>query len=380
MDNKNISQFIETSNNYYQDLLGYKPGKTSLEQVQKNQWKNFCQKQNLNQNSSGVYLPRNQTAIIQEENPLSLFHEYFGHGLFCERTQKGKRLVDLEKKLLEEETEFFNGREFTLEDLKKFREQSKTFKGLNEFRNQNLVQYELFAVWTEYLLSKENGLREVFERKYDKLFSEDKEQVDNIINFSEQYGNLATFYANGLARRTTPTRVKRLLEEIYGSKLGDVKFALLYGSIKPYSDIDIFAISDNLSKIKNHWIDVNVMNQNEFEKRINLFDVEITDPVSTGEFVVGDEKYLRQKRKQLIEQPITKEAIKYNLREAEKQERFAYQYPEEFEERRVGLSYALTSRLMAENLRQGRRVFIKEDLLLCSQNEKFIELKGGIEE
>ena len=33
------------------------------------------------------------------------------------------------------------------------------------------------------------------------------------------------------------------------------------------------------------------------------------------------------------------------------------EYPEKSEERRVGLSYALTSKLMAENLRQRKRIF-----------------------
>jgi len=59
--------------------------------------------------------------FIKGENPLTLFHEYFGHGLFCERTQIGQRLVNLEKELLKEEQQEFDGKEFTLEDLKKFR-------------------------------------------------------------------------------------------------------------------------------------------------------------------------------------------------------------------------------------------------------------------
>ena len=76
--------YLETSDQFYQDLLGYKPEQTSLQYVPENQWNEFAQQRGLNPNSSGIYLPRNQTAVIQEENPLSLFHEYFGHGLYCE--------------------------------------------------------------------------------------------------------------------------------------------------------------------------------------------------------------------------------------------------------------------------------------------------------
>ena len=101
--NIRIEHLVETSNFFYQELLGYKPEQTSLEQIPKNQWNSFCQGTGLDSDSSGVYLPRNQTAIIRGENPLNLFHEYFGHGLFCEQSLTGRKLVRLERELLEEE-------------------------------------------------------------------------------------------------------------------------------------------------------------------------------------------------------------------------------------------------------------------------------------
>ncbi len=102
-----IQDFVVASNQFYMDLLGYEPEKTSLQQVPKSRWNEFSQARGLNPNSSGIYLPRNQAAIVQEGNPLVLFHEYFGHGLYCEQNQAGIRLVDLEKKLLDEEIKRF---------------------------------------------------------------------------------------------------------------------------------------------------------------------------------------------------------------------------------------------------------------------------------
>ena len=98
---------LETSVSFYQDLLGYVPEQTSLQQIPEAQWNEFATQRGLNPNSSGIYFPRNQTAIIQGKNPLSLFHEYFGHGLYCEQNLTGRKLVDLERKLLEEEKEEF---------------------------------------------------------------------------------------------------------------------------------------------------------------------------------------------------------------------------------------------------------------------------------
>ena len=58
---------LDISNFFYQDLLGYKPEQTYLQQIPENQWNEFVQTRGLNPNSSGVYLPRNQIAIIQQK-------------------------------------------------------------------------------------------------------------------------------------------------------------------------------------------------------------------------------------------------------------------------------------------------------------------------
>ncbi|MCK5150105.1 hypothetical protein KAJ87_04230 [Candidatus Pacearchaeota archaeon] len=277
---------------------------------------------------------------------------------------------------MEEEKQEFKEKNFTLKDIQRFRQQNQTFQKLDEFRRQNLLQSETFAIFTEYFLSNKFEVKDKFNKKYDCLENKEKEAVDSAINFSQQHGDLATFYASGLARKTTQERVGKLLGEIYGSRLNDVKFALLYGSKKEFSDIDVFVVSDTLKEIKNNWLDVNVIESSEFEKELKLFDVEITHPISVGEFIFGDKNYLLEKRKQLKEQPITKEAIKHNLQEAEKQRRFAFEYPENSSERKIGLSYFLTSKLIAENLKQGKRVFTREKLL-NSQSEINIQLKGG---
>jgi len=185
-----IQTYLDSSNKFYQALLGYKPEQTSLQQVPEVQWDEFAAQRGLNPNSLGIYLPRNQTAIIQGENLLSLFHEYFGHGLYCEQNSSGIKLVELEKRLLEEEKKEFSSKKFSLEDIKRFREQNQSFQDLENFTRENLGRYELFAIWTEYMLSEENNLKENFERKYDSLEGQEKEAVDSVISFSETYGDL----------------------------------------------------------------------------------------------------------------------------------------------------------------------------------------------
>lgn len=363
--NIKIEHLVDSSNQFYHKLLGYKPAQTSLQQVIESEWNKFAKAKGLNPNSSGIYLPRNQTSVIQQGNPLSLFHEYFGHGFYCEQTLSGRKLVDLEKKLLEEEKREFSKGQFIIEDVQKFRAKSETFQKLDAFKQRNLVQYETFAIWTEYLLSKELGLKDEFGMKYYSLKKEDKEAVDSVIDFSEQYGNLATFYASGLARRITLERVGRLLGDIYKDKLQDVRLALLYGSRKEFSDIDVFMVGEDIPKIRNNWIDVVSCSPMEFEEKRSLFDVEMTDPLSSGEVIFGDRNYLEQQKERLAVQPITEESVRYNLQEAEEQENIAYQFSEDSDERRIALAYSETSRLTAENLRQDKRIFTKKDL--CSK-------------
>jgi hypothetical protein len=103
-----IKTLIDDSNSFYQDLLGYKPGRTSLCQISNVKWDEFARRRGLNPNSSGVYLPRSQTAAIKDESVLGIFHEYFGHGLYCEQSLIGRRLVELEEYLPGSKKPFLN--------------------------------------------------------------------------------------------------------------------------------------------------------------------------------------------------------------------------------------------------------------------------------
>ncbi len=385
MDNPflGLAQVCSSINEYYQNLLGYKPEQTSLQQVSSQEWNRFTIQIGLNPNSSGIYLPRNQTAIVKDGSPLSLFHEYFGHGLYCEKSLSGMRLVDLEKKLLDEEKQEFSSKKFNLKELQNFRRKNKAFKELEEFEKENLGKYELFAIWTEYLLSKEYGLMDKFEKKYDSLERRDKETIDTVINFSHQYGNLATMYFQGMAKNTSIERVKKILYDIYGEdSIKNSKLILLTGSKKPFSDIDLFASSYYLKSAKNDLLDLIVFDDRDFEKRVELFEVQVTHSIMKGELVLGDIDYLIKKKEQLKHQPITEKAIKHNFKKSIMQKLAS---EEEKDERLKNLyfSYYQTYLANALALSEGKRIFTKEDLLLyllkqaSVEDEKPPQLKGG---
>src|SRR3989338_2857974 len=378
-----LPSYIELSNSFYQELLGYKPKQTSLQEIPQFEWNEFAKQRGLNQNSLGMYLPRNQTAIVQKGNHLSLFHEYFGHGLFCEQTLLGRRLVDLERKLLEEEKREFQERQFTLEDVQKFRQQNQTFQELDEFRKQNLVQYELFAVWTEYLLSGEFGLNGEFERKYDSLPREEREVIDFTINFSKRYGNLATFYGFGLRKIQDKKRLIKLSQDLFNGTLNKTRLILHFGSKNPFSDIDLFVASNDIPPSYDSWLDVRAYKIQDVEEGIKVLNPMITDPVMIGDLVFGEEGYLGELKRQILTQPITKEAINFSLKEYETEKNRSKDKLLCKHLQDKNLRSAKTFLTNALALKNGDKILTFNGLVdyshTLSRSEKFIELKGGIE-
>ena len=289
----------------------------------------------------------------------------------------------MERELLDEENREFNEKKFTLEDLKKFRKQNKTFLNLKEFRKENLAQYELFAVWTEYLLSERLGIDEKFGRKYDTFSSDDKQQINNIINFNNQYGDLATFYAMGLKKIQDKKRLLKLSQDIFGKSLDRTPLVLHFGSGKSFSDIDLFVASNDIPSIYDYWIDVRAYKLNEIEKGISVLNPMITDPLLVGSLINGEEEYLERMKKRIFAQPITEEAIRFSLQEYESEKNRSRDESLGKHLQEKNLRSAKTFLTNALALRNGDKVLTFNGLVdyshILSQSEKFIELKGGIE-
>lgn len=382
-DSTALRNLLETSNSFYQDLLGYKLEQTSLQEVSKSKLKKFAEQRELDVNSFGIYLPRNQTAIIQEGNLLSLFHEYFGHGLYCEQSLTGKELVDLERRLLKEEKEFFNEKKFIKEDLDNFRKENETFKYLINFKENNLGIYERFAIFTEYFLSKNFSLENLFEEKYGKLNGNSGKYINDIISFNNGFGDLATFYAFGLSKVQDQKRLLRLAHDIFGRKLERTRLVLHFGSGKPFNDIDLFVVSSDIPSTYDPWLDVRAYKHQDITVGIKVLNPMITDPIIVGRLVFGDEDYLKELRRKTLVQPITEEAIRFNLREYETEKRRSKDESlgEYLQDKNLRSAKTFLTNALA--LKNGDKILTVKELIkysrALSHSEKFIELKGGIE-
>ncbi len=375
---------INSINKFYEDFLGYSIKKTTLNPIEENNWNSFCKDSGYNINSSGIYLPRNQTAIVREGDILSLFHEYFGHGLYCEYSKPGQELVNLEKKLLEQEKQEFQGRQFTLNEIQQFRKNNYNFQELIEFRKKNLIQYESFAIWTEYFLSKEFNFKNLFNEEYRSLDKEGLDLISSFVNFSRNYGDLATFYAFDMKRVQDERRLLRLSKDVFKSKFDRARLILHFGSGKPFSDIDLFIASNEITSIHSNWLDIRAYNLNEIDEKIKLLEPKITFPVSEGKFISGDKYYWRNLKEKILNQEITEEAIKYNLDKSIYHQRRsfdnligAYLQNKNLRSSKIYLSNALA-------MKQGYKALKFRELIDYSHKrfshcEDIIELKGGLQ-
>jgi len=364
---KQISQNqIRDIAEHYKRIMGVAPRRTKLENISPAQWGDFCIRANLDANSAGIFLPRNMTAYVNLSSntpELTAFHEYFGHGLFCEYSQEGRLLAKLERRLMDDERAEFSGRYFSAEDLQKFRENNSNFNLLQKQRQKNLRLYEIFAVWTEHYLSELFGIGNQFKQKYDSAPKELKEGINNLLKYQEENGELALFYESGMPRYPNKERVKKVLDEFSNSGLKDIKMVLLYGSKKPYSDIDLFIVSEKSGDFSNSWIDIRTVTKKELDYKLSVFDISVTDPILTGELIVGNENDLEQKRKKLKQQPITRESIFYNIIRSKEQRIYAEQYQVGSNEHRQGMGYSHTFMENSSRLSQGRRELTKAELL-----------------
>jgi hypothetical protein len=331
------------------------------------EWQDFLIETGSHPDSHGVYLPRSLSAHLKESSdflPINLLHEYFGHGLFCEHSIPGQRIVSLEQVLTKTEKEMLDLSElpkqqkFQVDETNPYFEKyKKQREELQKFFSQNVHNYEGFAMWLEYFLSKATNQADLFEQKMDKLVHHDyKKLFEQFHNFSVQYGNFALIAQLGFPKYYDDDTIIETLRKIYRDDFDSIELVIICGSQKPYSDIDLFVVSDRIQSGYNHWLDVYARTPQEFKVDLANFSIAVTDPLFSGRIIIGDLEYQTQLKQRILNQPITKEAIQYNIAQSEEQARIALMYPEDSKERKIAENYQESFRRNAEELQKGNKI------------------------
>jgi len=342
-----LSQRIQEVNSYFFDK--YKIGISDSELVIIDDWDNFCQRRNLQQQSTGVYSVRERKAFVRKSHlPLNVYHELFGHGMYVEFSKRGIELQSLETKLFQEEREL--GIE-TLEQLNAFRNSSETHQLLMQLKKLYEREFEGFALWTEAMLSASFGELEQFKNriKNDPQLS----LAEEYLGFASRFGERALVYSCGFPKFYSSLDIQELMKNILGGK--QIDFLVLYGSRKPYSDIDIFGVGEDEVDITNDWLDLNIISRERFRFLLKNFDISISDPLFSGEFIDGDLNLFENSKNHLESSPIPEDAVNYHLEHSQTARRIALNYPEGSKERMCALGYETSYILNARELHSGRK-------------------------
>ena len=309
-------------------------------------WKRFCDLNNLNANAEGAYIPEAYSAYVNRDNPSvisNLFHELFGHGLFCEHSQLGKDLI----KILNEQKD---AKPFLYSPI------DPRVQALGLCK-QNIGNYEGFALWLEALLCKQTGNQTIWESKESTLPHEDLSILRYFQDAEQTLTRFGFMSQLGFPKNHTLENIVNLLRHIYDEQFNNISIAMLYGSQKPYSDIDLFIVSQNRSKnYFNGWLDIYELNVEEFKERIKNLDISITDPLFTGKLITGDDCYVEKLKQSILKMTITPKAIKFNLSKAKELEECLPYFNGSLRDERTCLSYIESYSKNAEALMSGRKL------------------------
>jgi hypothetical protein len=274
--------------------------------------------------SDGVFLPPHLAAHVNRDArpELAILHEYFGHGLYCEYAKQAQALVAGEKTPL-------------LEDIA-----------------------ESVAVWIEDKLATAIGLHDAFNAKYGSNRSPAQRMED-------AYGHHVVWFSHGFPKHYDAALLDTVLTRVLGAPYERVRVALLFGSRKPYSDIDLYLVTDDpIPEFANHWLDLHVRTPAVVEQGITLLDATVTHPLLTGDVIRGDSRYINSLRKRIAATPITPAAIQLALNQAAAHRADAMQYPAESENQRLCRRSERIHTTLAHELANGRRTLTADELLL----------------
>lgn len=351
------------------------PEKSRINLYKMPDWQQFSSEKGLPIGTVGVYYPRDLSAhlLYLPECPrlgtLTLFHEYFGHGLWTEHTPSGQEKTRLEQKLLNEE----RSAHVTKRNLRSFRESSKTYKELLRLHTATRPYNEGFALWMEHYLSSVTGDQEMFLRKLEMLPNEMKGLCARFVDYQSDFGEHALLYSCGFPKHYDSRILEGMLRKLFRAEFDSARLALVYGSRNPRSDIDIFIVSDKIPCSYYGWLDIYSVTENDFQKLAMNLDISVTDPLFSGGFISGDREYMEHARKAVLGTPVTYGKVRHNLESAKNARRKAAENRSNPAKYSNAMMYEKSYFANAQELLKGRKALTLKNLI-SSRPEDFREV------
>ena len=172
-------------------LLSLTPQRSTIYYHDSESWIKFLVSRNSPLSLDGTYLPRNLVAHLNSNSPfleINRFHEYNGHGGFCEHSRIGNRIVAYEKELESIEEQILRENEHTgrsqLTAVSVYYKQYLMLRReCDDFLRTHHNYYEGFAYWLEKHYSLVFGFGALYEQRKTHLDPFYLELVDSIERF-----------------------------------------------------------------------------------------------------------------------------------------------------------------------------------------------------
>ncbi len=340
-----LDSLLQDASSFVVSEFGFDIGQSKLKPYSLNNWQEFCQVNGFDVNSSGIYVPASYSAYVKNDSPFltsNIFHELYGHGLFVEHSQIGKKLIEIIQSKGDEKKFMFD----------EVNHQEQLFG----IAKRNVHNYEGFAVWLEALLCRETSNSKVWNAKKDDL-REDYAQLFEIFRDAEnQLSRFGLISQMGFPKHYDKNKVLGVVRRLYDSDFGNVDFVILYGSQKPESDVDLCIVSRNQSRqYFNGWLDISELNIEDFKYRLDNLDIALTDAMFSGKLIFGDKNTFHQYKKNISDKPISKEMIEHNKRKSELQKEYLKGYQNNERIKRLCSSYIDSFSQNAEQLSLGNK-------------------------
>ncbi len=307
-----IDSLIRDASSFIHSEFNLQLRKSQLKPYSPKKWQKFCKVNDFDVNSEGLYVPASYSAYVRTNSPFltpNIFHELYGHGLFVEHSQIGKKLTEIIQNNGDEKSFMFD----------EINPQEQLFG----IAKHNIHNYEGFAVWLEALLCEETENSKIWQLKKDRLPDDFLSLFEYFQDIEQKLSRFGFISQLGFPKFYDENKVLDAIKRLYTSAFDNIDFIVLYGSQKPQSDIDLFIVSNNSSiNYFNGWLDIYELNRQEFNQQSTNLDISVTDPILTGKLIYGDKNYFERLKQKIKNQPITKEAINHNKKETEKQEKY----------------------------------------------------------
>lgn len=328
-----LESLLHEANEYLKSEFGLEKPEAGINFCSRHEWMNLKEV-----SGPAFYHPREGKVYLSPDASIADFaHEYFGHALYSEQSMLGKKLKDYLKSIAKIEDKYSipkdanlsikHSNKFKIEKIKenehvlfcdtqnpeiqKYIQLKKEAKGF--FDKLQPIQ-EGFSAWMEEKILKRLGFTDLWEQRRQLLAKSPYFNFYNsFLKEEAEKGTITLFYKLGFPKSKDRNMLKKIAEENLKNFDG-LKYLIQYGSLE--RDIDLVAVySDEAVQkaglIYDGCIDINVLDESSFLEKLNLYDIELLEPVLTGNLLAGNEKNFEKMKSEIKKDKPFDNAIEY---------------------------------------------------------------------